>query len=137
MKQGRRVLIVEDDLAWQKRLQRHLERQGLTVDIAADLASSRHLLATRTYALVTVDINLVGSDPHNQDGLEVLALLNQRGITAIVIRSSGEDSQQASRQALEEKYKPFAYFLKYRYNANDFRAAVQRALSNHSETLDT
>lgn len=136
MKQGTRALIVEDDRAWQKRLQRHLESQGLTVDIAADLAEIRYLLETRTYILVTVDINLAENDPHNQDGVEVLKLLHQKGITAIIIRSSGENTPQASKQALETKYNPLAYFLKYRYNAHEFRATVQSVLAANSEDFD-
>ncbi len=137
MKQETCVLIVEDSIEWQKRLRRHLERQGLAVDVAKNLAEVRDKLKENTYWLATVDIELGESD-QNQDGLKVLEMLNQRDILAIVVEASTEKSGQASREVIEETYRPFAYFYKHEtYNLNDFRAAVQMALAHTYPPVDS
>ncbi len=137
MKQETCVLIVEDSIEWQKRLRRHLERQGLAVDVAKNLAEVRDKLKENTYWLATVDIELGESD-QNQDGLKVLEMLNQRDILAIVVEASTEKSGQASKSVIEETYRPFAYFYKHEtYNLNDFRAAVQMALAHTYPPADS
>lgn len=125
-----RILIVEDSVSWQKRLHRHLQSVGLAADIAQNLAETRLKLEGGHYELVTVDINLEAGDRSNRDGLEVLKILNLRHIKAIVVRASGEDSQETSRQVIEETYKPFAYFHKYQYSYEKFCDAARQALAS-------
>ncbi|MDW8064604.1 MAG: response regulator [Anaerolineae bacterium] len=84
---GKRVLVVEDDPAWQKLITEVFEDLGLAVDRAADARAALGMLRERTYSLAVVDISLDPKDHRNRSGFQVLDALaaHQPPIPAIAL----------------------------------------------------
>ena len=101
------ILIVEDDIEWQKQLQELLEEENLTsIYVKSTIAEAIELLDTVQIKLAIVDINLTDV-PENRDG-EILIQRYLRDIPYIIV--SGTIPADASRLT----NKAVAFFEKQR-----------------------
>jgi two-component system, OmpR family, response regulator len=82
-----RILIVEDDPVLADGLTRTLQQSDYAVDCAADGATADHVLATRSYDLVILDLGLP-----KLDGLEALRRLRRRGARVPVLILTARDT---------------------------------------------
>jgi DNA-binding response OmpR family regulator len=102
------LLIVEDDAVLRDGLMRSLVQSGYDVDVAATGFEADHLLATRAYDLIILDLALPG-----MDGLEVLRRLRGRGAKFPVLILTARDGLRDRVDGLDlgaDDYltKPFA-----------------------------
>lgn len=123
-----RVLVVEDDPAWQQILAELLTDAGLTVDLADSAAAASACLRAASHRLAIVDLSLGGSDHRNQDGLAVLEAVRRLdpGCTALLL--SGYATVEIAVSALTQ-YGAFTCLRKETFRRAQFRDVVQRALS--------
>jgi two-component system OmpR family response regulator len=70
----RRALVVEDDPAIRKLVQKLLARQGMEVDLAADGLIARSLLESGSYSVVILDLMVPGLN-----GFELIEVIRQGG----------------------------------------------------------
>ena len=101
------VLILEDDQDTQTLLRRILEKAGYETTVAGDGIEALLYLGKKDFDLILSDVNMP-----NLDGLTLLALNNQKGITVPVIfltAQSGEDCEQKCLElgAVDFIKKPF------------------------------
>ena len=84
-----RVLVIEDDAMLGRALQEFLSDQGYATDWLADGERALAALATHTYDMLVLDINLPGID-----GLQVLATTRERGqeMPVLVCKTGSPDS---------------------------------------------
>lgn len=75
-----RILIVDDDPKVRSLLRRSLEPEGFEVDDAADEPEMLGCMAERSYDLITLDLNLPGTD-----GLEIARRLRRTFDTPIIM----------------------------------------------------
>lgn len=75
-----RILIVDDDNKVRSLLRRALEAEGFVVDEAADEPQLRDRMARHSVDLITLDLNLPGTD-----GLEIARRLRRDGDTPIIM----------------------------------------------------
>jgi len=105
----KRILLVEDDLRIINFMQRGLEAEGITLDVASAKTPAIHLTESRRYDTIILDIYL-GDD----DGLDVCRTLRQRSIDTPVLVMTAKDStelREASVKAGATAYlpKPFSF----------------------------
>lgn len=92
-----RVLLVEDDRYIAMALQIRLNAQGYRVSLCEGLQSARSQLASDSFDLAVVDINLVDGN-----GLDLISEMKQNPLTATLpaIAVSAGDKQGLSEEAI-------------------------------------
>ncbi len=123
-----RALIVEDDRSWQQILAEILADAGLAVDVAGDLETAVQHLRSSSHRLALVDLSLVGSDPHNQDGLRVLEAARRHDPGCVTILLTGYATVDLAVSALT-KHGAFTCLHKETFNRAQFRDLIGRALA--------
>jgi two-component system response regulator MprA len=103
-----RVLVVEDDAAVRRMLERSLGAEGFEVSAAADGGAALALAETAVPDLVVLDVAMPGLD-----GFEVCRRLRAKGLTGGVLMLTARDSVEDRVRGLEsgaDDYvvKPFA-----------------------------
>ncbi len=124
-----RVLLVEDDRAWQQILQEIFEDMNLAVDMADSLESAMENLRAVPHRLAIVDLALGGGDYDNQDGLRVLEAVRLQDPGCVPIMLTGFATVELAVRVLTE-YGAFSCLRKEGFNRAEFRALVHRALAS-------
>ena len=91
-----RILVMEDDPAQARLMQRVLERAGYTVELAHSGDEGISLCETGTYDVLVVDHQMPG-----RGGLEVLRLLATRGLLPAAIMVTGHGDEAIAVEALQ------------------------------------
>lgn len=124
---GKLVLVVEDNAAWQEILREYLLELGCRVDIAVDFSEARDKLNGNSYSLVTIDAHL-GPQTRAHEGMLLMDYIRNRfGAELPIIVVSGE----INKQDLVRAYQKFAVnsvLLKENFECNQFQTAVLKAL---------
>jgi DNA-binding response OmpR family regulator len=131
MKSATRLLIVEDEVALGKTLQRGLTEAGYLVDHASSAEDAGPRLASAHYHLMVLDLGLPG-----QDGLVFLRELRRQGTLLPVVILTARDETEELIAGLEtgaDDYvtKPFAF----RELLARIRALLRRPLSADGPVL--
>ena len=92
-----RLLLVEDERDIQSSLVRSLEEAGYQVDAAADGKTAQSLAIGEIYDVLVVDLGLP-----DQDGLDLVAQLRQRGVKAPVLILSARRTVDDRVRGLEQ-----------------------------------
>jgi len=129
-----RILIVDDEPSWQRRLSRILREINCTVVTAGDYDQVDAMLNNLDFDfdLVTVDLNLDKSTRY-ADGLELALRIREtfgHKIPIIIITGTGNLDEQ--RRAFKE-YQVFDFIQKARLDLEEFQDVVLEAL-NGSQT---
>jgi CheY-like chemotaxis protein len=122
-----RVLVVEDEPSWQKRLSRILAEINCQVVTISDYEEVETLFDQFDFDLVTVDLNLDKSTQY-ADGLELAQRIRERfgqRIPIIIITGTGNLEEQ--RRAFKE-YNVFDFIQKERLDLEEFQQAVLEAV---------
>ena len=124
-----RALVVEDDHSWQQILSENLVDSGLDVDVAGNLEMALSLLRKQPHRIAVVDLSLQGKDPHNQDGLKVLAAARQLDPDCVTMLLTGFATVELAVSALTE-YQAFTCLRKEAFQRSQFRQLVKQALAS-------
>jgi DNA-binding NarL/FixJ family response regulator len=122
-----RALVAEDDSSWQQILTEILSDMGLTVDVADSVDSAVAGLRAAPHRLAVVDLSLVGSDPHNQDGLLILQAIRRYDPGCAAIMLTGFATVELAVSALTA-YGAYTCLRKETFRRAEFRHLVQQAL---------
>jgi DNA-binding response OmpR family regulator len=90
-----RILLVDDNPAWQEALAEYLRRKGFFVLEARDAASGLAVLERQPVTLIVCDYDLP-----DMNGLELVRLLRQLHRDAAVLMLSGEPDRSLAARAL-------------------------------------
>jgi DNA-binding NtrC family response regulator len=101
------ILVADDDRMCRDSIQKTLEREGHTVEGAADVDSAMAAVGKQAFDLIVCDYRMPG-----KTGLDLLAELNEKGSQVPVLMISAyadANTEEAARQlgALELLRKPF------------------------------
>jgi DNA-binding NarL/FixJ family response regulator len=129
-----RALIVEDDRSWQQILSEILTDVDLAVDVAQNLEEAVACLRAVPHRLAVVDLSLTGSDPHNQDGLQVLDAVRRHDPGCVTIMLTGYATVELAVSVLAE-HGAFTCLRKESFDRTEFREWVHQALAS-SPPLD-
>lgn len=128
-----KILIVEDEIKWQKSLRSLLEREGFSVDVAGAYHEAVRNLKEKIYHLLVLDIRLVDKDPSNVEGMDLLRnLIPQKSLGSlgiIILSSYGTSSQM--REAFS-RYGVNDFQDKKKFDKNEF---IERIYSTFSEKV--
>jgi CheY-like chemotaxis protein len=105
MKRPGRILVIDDNIRWQKMLSTTLQRAGFHVTVASDPQTARERLQEHFYHIIVLDIRMEDNDPTNAQGFELLREWYDQGLTgasAIVMLSAYGTSEQM-REAFRER----------------------------------
>lgn len=87
-----RILVVDDEPAILFAYRKLIEKDGMTVDISANLEDAIRHIRARRYLAVIADMRLAGTD--NGDGLEILRVIqNERPDTKTILATGYGDSE--------------------------------------------
>lgn len=82
------ILLVDDDLSWQKIYQRILTGVGNSVEIASTKDEAMQRIEQRTFDIVIVDLRLVDNDETDMGGIQVIERLrNLTKPTKVIVKS--------------------------------------------------
>jgi DNA-binding response OmpR family regulator len=106
-----RVLVVDDEVRLAAALQRGLEAEGFTVDVANDGIDGLWHASEHVYDAIVLDIMLPG-----MNGYRVCAELRQRGIATPILMLTAKDGEFDEAEALDTGAddflsKPFSYVV--------------------------
>jgi DNA-binding response OmpR family regulator len=106
-----RVLVVDDEVRLAAALQRGLEAEGFTVDVANDGLDGLWYATEHAYDAIVLDIMLP-----RMNGYRVCAELRQRGVTTPILMLTAKDGEFDEAEALDTGAddflsKPFSYVV--------------------------
>jgi phosphoserine phosphatase RsbU/P len=123
-----RTLIVDDEEALAKVMQRTLRSRGFQSDVALSGAAARQLIESNEYALALLDVRLP-----DESGYGLLEELRARHPDTAVVMISGVDDPELGKAAVE--HGAYAYFVKP-VGATELYLAVVNAFRRRSMELD-
>ncbi len=131
-----RVLVVEDNAAWQAIYAELCEDLGCSMRVAVSYGEARGWLQREAYDLVVVDLMLVSSRAplENRDGFHLLRITREKGIPTVVV-SALADPQEIDRAY--EEFEIFAFFDKEGFRRDAFLHVARQALGQREEPLHT
>jgi two-component system cell cycle response regulator CtrA len=91
-----RALVVEDDPAIRRLVEKLLQRRGITIDTAHDGRQAIEKIAVAEYSVIILDLMLP-----DVNGYEVIAYIKQRGLRLPVVVVSAVSQQVLSRLDLD------------------------------------
>lgn len=103
-----RILVVDDEPAVLFAYRKMIEKDGMTVDVSANLEDALRHIKARRYLAVIADMRLAGSD--NRDGLDILRFIRKEhpDIKTILATGYGDSEIEKLARALGVSY----YFKK-------------------------
>ncbi len=116
----RELLVVEDDDAFARTLQRSFERRGYTVLRAADIGQAREIVATREPGYAVVDLKLAGG----ASGLACVQMLHEHDPEMVIVVLTGYASIATAVEAIKLGAR---HYLAKPANTDDIEAAFARA----------
>jgi serine phosphatase RsbU (regulator of sigma subunit) len=123
-----RTLIVDDEEALAKVMQRTLRSRGFDSDVAFSGAAARALIDAGDYALALLDVKLP-----DESGYGLLGELRAKHPDTAVVMISGVDDPELGKAAVE--HGAYAYFVKP-VGATELYLAVVNAFRRRSMELD-
>jgi DNA-binding response OmpR family regulator len=122
-----KVLIVEDEPDWNKRLARYLQRapDRYAIQSANDYATARRMLEEPDLDVVILDLRLIENSADFQ-GMQLLELLREKGPAVAVVVVSAYGTVAHIKDGFQ-LYNISAYLSKQSFSPDRFRAAVRRA----------
>lgn len=122
-----RILIVEDEPSWQKRLIRILQEINCAVVTAANYEEVKGMLTNFNFDLVSIDLNLDKSTRY-ADGRELALRIREKfgdDIPIIIVTGTGDLEEQ--RRAFKE-YNVFDFIEKAKLDLEEFQSTVLEAI---------
>jgi phosphoserine phosphatase RsbU/P len=123
-----RTLIVDDEEALAKVMQRTLKSRGFVSDVAFTGAAARVLMSSTEYALALLDVKLP-----DESGYGLLGELRAKHPDTAVVMISGVDDPELGKAAVE--HGAYAYFVKP-VGATELYLAVVNAFRRRSMELE-
>jgi phosphoserine phosphatase RsbU/P len=123
-----RTLIVDDEEALAKVMQRTLRSRGFESDVAHSAAAARQLIEGNQYALALLDVKLP-----DESGYGLLEELRARRPDTAVVMISGVDDPELGKAAVE--HGAYAYFVKP-VGATELYLAVVNAFRRRSMEIE-
>ena len=120
MDSERRLLIIEDDDAFARSLQRSFERRGYEVMRAASLERARELLSQHSPGYAVVDLKLAGE----ASGLACVQYLHEQDAAMVIVVLTGYASIATAVEAIKLGAR---HYLAKPANTDDIEAAFARA----------
>jgi len=123
MEAERELLVVEDDDAFARTLQRSFERRGWRVLRASDLNQVKRLLEQARPEYAVVDLKLAGGD----SGLACVQVLHEHHPDMVIVVLTGYASIATAVEAIKLGAR---HYLAKPANTDDIEAAFERAEGN-------
>lgn len=123
MEAERELLVVEDDDAFARTLQRSFERRGWRVLRASDLNQVKRLLEQARPGYAVVDLKLAGGD----SGLACVQVLHEHHPDMVIVVLTGYASIATAVEAIKLGAR---HYLAKPANTDDIEAAFERAEGN-------
>lgn len=121
-----RALLVDDDSSWQQILREILEDMGLEVDAASSYTEAIKLL-NETHRIAIVDLCLVESDHHNQDGIRIADGIRERDPDCIILMLTGHATVELAVSVLTE-HGVSNCLRKEVFQRGEFKRLIQRSM---------
>jgi DNA-binding response OmpR family regulator len=130
MYRQKRVLVVEDLQKWREALTDILQREGFNTDSASTMDEVRERINETFHHLLLLDIRLNESDPTNQEGIDLLRELDERGLSEAmkVIMISALGTPENMRVVFAE-HGVVDFISKDKFKKQEFLETVQRVFS--------
>lgn len=123
-----KILIVDDYGDWRELLTGLLDREGYQVRSLGTLREATDYIGNNNdLDLAIVDIRLMETDDNNEDGLTLLAEINDQMPFTQVIMITGYGTMETQRKAFR-KFQAFDFIQKSEFDADVLRKNVKEAI---------
>jgi putative two-component system response regulator len=122
------LLIVDDEEQIRRILQRTVEKQGFTCDVAKSATEAKAFLAETAYALVLSDVNMPG-----ESGIDLIKSIVREYPSTATVMCTGLDDPNIANLALE--IGAYGYVVKP-FEANEILIAIMNALRRRALEIE-
>ena len=119
------VLVIEDDLDWQKSFAEIIGDAGFKPIMASNYQAALAALSNRTYALAVVDVSLSFQDHADRGGVEVLKAIENLPIQLPTIVVTGYATIDLAIETLAE-LNAVHFFRKEMFDRREFICVIKR-----------
>lgn len=134
MNQAPRMLIVEDDPAWQQILAEIAQDAGLEADLAGTLEEALPLIRKHPHRIAIVDLSLRQETPHNHDGLRVLDALRTFDPGCAAVLLTGYATVELAVSAITG-HGAISCIRKEQFSRRELQALIDQALARPPRPL--
>lgn len=128
-----KVLIVEDEEDWRKRLVRYLSGEPYRIEVASDYPSALGLLREQSFDAVVLDLRLVEEDDRNFEGMELLRLLREKDQNVAIIIVSAYGTVEYVREGFKI-HGILDYVPKQSFAPDKYRQVVREAIQKQQDS---
>jgi CheY-like chemotaxis protein len=121
------ILIVDDRKRWREQLEDAIAENHYSIQMATNYAEARHALEINRFKLAVMDVKLVDADPVNEDGLRLLADIDEAKLDTKVIIVTGFGTEKQEETARQSP-KVLDYIKKDEFEVALFRKLVRHAV---------
>ncbi len=121
------ILVVEDDISWQKAFKRFLGDEPFTISVTSNYQNTLNLIETQSFDLAILDIHLSESDDNNTDGLRIARKLRLKDERIKIIIVSGTDDPSGYLSSMN--FVPQYILKKQNLDPDDFVKKIYAALA--------
>jgi DNA-binding NtrC family response regulator len=119
--EAHRILVVDDEPAVLFAYRKLIEKDGMVVDISANLEEAIRHIRARRYLAVIADLRLAGTD--NGDGLEVLRVIQKERPDTKTILATGYGDSEIEKMA---RALGVSYYFKKPVSPADILCALRK-----------
>lgn len=124
------ILIVEDYADWRELLSELIRHEGYQVEAIGSFEEARsYLVQTHDLDVAILDIRLMETDENNEDGLRLLADIQERQPFTRVIMITGYGTMEIQRKAFRE-FGAFDFFRKEEFDSDEFKKSVREGVES-------
>ena len=126
MKHRGKVLIIEDNPLWAKRLRRYLEKSDFSVTVASNKNKAIEFLKKQNFHFITVDLQLDEATQNTDDfeGWEVLKIAKDSFTPKMVLTGFPDQNQKNQSKALTKIFGVTFVMTKQDFDKTDFLKTV-------------
>ena len=117
-----KVLIAEDEASLRSILKKLFEQKGYEVEVASDGEMAVHKLASGSYHVALLDLNMP-----KKSGFEVLSFVKEQNLQTLVIVITAQDTMKNAVEAMKQG--AYDYITKP-FELDEIELVVEKALAN-------
>jgi DNA-binding NtrC family response regulator len=122
-----KLLVVDDDRDWRKRLVNYLSDEVCDFFTADDLPSAIQMIKTQNFDVIVLDLRLI-EDGRDYEGMDLMRSLQDHGQAPAAVIVSAHGTVQHLREGLA-LCSPLVYMEKQSFDPDTYRTIIRKLLS--------
>jgi ActR/RegA family two-component response regulator len=96
------LLLIDDDVSWQRIYRYYLENDNVMVESATNKDDALRIINQKSFDIAVIDLRLVADDDSNFDGIDVARYIQQIAPKTRIVIKSGYTDETKIKTELDE-----------------------------------